>query len=323
VSYLIFKCFYKFFKNYSLSLAIAGLTLYIPYVNLAACFTGPELIQVWIYTFLLKKIVHGEYDWELSVVLLLLCLLRPEGYVFCVFILGRLLYLKYLSKTGFVLLPLMMVLIWMGRNQYFFGTFSLVNPIHSSRAVIGSIYGAIYTEPHPFHIRYNYYEGFNYPQSRSFVEAYNAVVKNEMIRIISEQPLSYMLHRLYWMAKCFSYVSFFTERLPDKYWHFTTSNKFEETQQINSYWSYSNLWLQKDYFRLALRMLYNGGLALLHFLGLFYLLFHYRKLKDLFFIFFCFSYIFIIEADMRYFIFIQMMSICLATVSLYGIYKRI
>jgi len=263
--------------------------------------------------YITKKIIYNQNDVFLICCLVLLCFLRPESFILVLFILIRNIYLRQFKPAIYSTIPLLLLLIWMTRNLLIFGSFSMINPIMSSRAMIGSIYGVIYVEePHSFHKKYNYYEGFDYVNNREFVKEYKSVVKHELSEYILHHPFKYIQHRITSILKCFSYISLHGEHMPDKDWKIYSTDDRDFIIKNNSIWGYSNLLSNKDYLRLIVRLLYNLSLVFGHFAGLIYILINYKHFKIILFIFLTFSYLFIVESDMRYFIFVQLICICFA-----------
>jgi hypothetical protein len=313
LAYYLFLIFRKLNFTDRLSLQIALFSLFVPYLNIAACSSGVEFLHVTFLVYLTKKIVYNETDYRMAIALVALCLLRPEGFIVVFFILGRNIFLKKYKPSLWLLLPLVSLFLWQVRNEKVFGSFSLVNPIMSSRAMIGSVYGYIYVvPPHPFHEKYNYYKGFDYVNNKPFVAEYKQVVAESMKKEILGNPIGYLLHRIRWVSQCFFYTSFNNEHLPDKNWHFLTTTDRKVIEDANATWAYGRMWHDRDFIRLLLRLLYNGSLLLGHLAGLIFMLFNFRRFGAVLFVFLSFGYLGIVEADMRYFIFPQLICLCIA-----------
>lgn len=323
LSFWLYLVLRRLFSDHRVSLAAGLGSLFLPYINIAASSLMTEFLQVFLIIYVLKKIVFKEYDVRLTLSLSALSLLRPEGYTFVVLLILRELYVRNFRAIPWVAMALIAPLGWMTRNLLVFDSFSLVNPIHLSRSLIGSIYGVIQvTEAHEFHARYNYYQGFDFETSKEFINAYKNMVRAELVKYISEHPVEYLGHRIYRVVKAFSYLSFNMERLPDLNWNFLKDPTWDQAAAVNSYWSYSNLIAKGDILRLAIRVLYNGGLAMIHFGGLWQILEDYRIAKPVLFISLTFFYVFFVEADMRYFITIQTLSFAFFTRLVVNLYRK-
>jgi hypothetical protein len=215
-------------------------------------------------------------------------------------------------------IPLFVAFLWMGRNQYVFGSFAMINPIMSSRALIGSLYGTIY---HPanteFHSQYNYYEGRDYVNKKDSVNKYKAAVKREVINALLHHPLNYLFTRLKQILYGFFYIGFNNEILPDQNWKFYSNLEFSKQKEINSQWSYQNLIENRDYLRLIIRCMYNGGLLFFHLSGVLFIFFNRKIIRPLLPLFINFWFILFIEVDMRYLITIQSISFCCGVLLVY------
>ena len=306
IPFFVFKIFYKLNQNKTLSIKIALLSLFVPYLNISTEGIGVELWHLLFLVYIAKKILYNEMDARLALAIAALCLLRAEGFIVLGFVMLKILIHKQFKPLLWMLIPILVIASWQYRNLKVFGTYSMVNPILSSRALIGSIYGAIYVDNvHPFHKEWDYYQGMDYVRQKEFVAAYKNKVKEELMAYVSEHPWEFIKHRLYWIFKCFSYISFNHERLPDKNWVYDSSRTYEQVLAVNQQWAYRNLLAEKDYFRLFLRLSYNLGLATAHLLGLVFLLIKFRRNWWLIYLLGTFGFVLVVEVDMRYLIYPQ------------------
>ncbi len=324
VAYNIYIIFRQIKFSDQESLAGALFSLFIPYLNIAACSAGVEFLQLFLLTYITRKLVCDSTDHWVALALTALCFLRAEGFLVVLLVLIRNISLKHYQTSLWLVLPLLCIVLWQYRNEKVFGSFSNVNPILSSRALIGSIYGVIYVDQsHPFHNKYNYYEGFDYLKKKDFVRIYKQVVEQELKNYITRDPLGYIKHRLYWVSKCFSYLSLHGEHMPAPNWSFTTSTDRQQVLKNNLAWGFGTLTANKDYVRLFIRLLYNGSLMVGHFVGLFFIILNFRKTRIIIFMLSTFGFLLIVEADMRYFIFVQMFCLCMAFLMLIRLKNRI
>ncbi len=326
-SYFLAYNFYKIFlyvtRKSAISYLLFFVILFLPYINLAACAAITEFIQISLFIYGFRKVLYRQYDWKLAIALCAFCLLRAEGQYFIYFLILRELFLKNYSKIIFYTIPLVVVVLWCVRNKTNFGTFSLVNPILSSRAMIGSIYGFIYvSEKNEFHTKYDYYQGRDYVNRKQFVTEYKEVVRKELINKIFHEPFDYIKIRIKQIAYSFLYIGFNLEHLPDSNWKFQANQSFEQITQNNQCWAYSMILKNKDYGKLLARLVYNGGLAFMNLFGFIFIFINYRKLLPLLFILLNFSFVFIVEVDMRYLITIQSVSVCAFVMLCYSIFKH-
>ncbi|MBK8353115.1 MAG: hypothetical protein IPL21_16070 [Saprospirales bacterium] len=173
-SYFLAYNFYKIAtfttKNKTIAFLSFFVILFLPYLNMAACAAITEFIQISLFIYAFRKVLYKKYDFKLAIALIAFCLLRAEGQYFIYFLILRELFFKNFSKIIFYSIPIIVVMLWCTRNKTNFGTFSLVNPILSSRAMIGSLYGFIYvSERNDFHTKYDYYEGRDYVNKKSLL----------------------------------------------------------------------------------------------------------------------------------------------------------
>ncbi len=304
----------KFNKQESLYVAI--FSMFIPYLNIAKCGVGTEFLQVFFFVYITYKILYKKHDILLYIVVTLLCFLRAEGFIIAIVVFALTTLSNNKKQALWILIPIISLNLWQYRNLQLFDTYTIVNPILSSRALIGSIYGVIYLEkPHEFHKKYNYYEGTDYKRKKAFVKEYKEIVSKELKNYILQNPLQYIKHRLYWASKCYFYLSFNHERLPNEQWGFSRTINRAEIEKTNQTWGYKQLLEKKDYFRLGVRLTYHISLAVGQLVGLLYLLFFFRRFWKVLLVLATFGYVFIVEADMRYLIFPQtialLMGFCL------------
>ncbi len=311
LAYLVYKVFDKLTLQSAVSVFIGGFTLFLPYINIAACRILTEFFQVLLIIYFLKKIFYQEYDWRFSLAMVLVVFLRPEGYIYILFLLSRTLYVGYYRKLVVFVLPILCIVGWMTKNKQVYDTFSMVNPIMSSRALIGGIYPQINTKKsHPFHDKFNFYKARDYVHSELFVKQYKQEVRKELIQFLKDKPLIYLAYRVKSILYSFSYIAFNEELMPDKNWRYQRKASYEQVRKNNARWGYQTILTNKDWVRLLLRLMYNGSLLLMNFIGLFVILFNFRKLKVFIFTFMLFSFIAVVEVDMRYFLTIQLLCCC-------------
>lgn len=329
LTYFLAYNFYKIFKYITKKSDFAILcfivTLFLTYLNIAACAALTEFLQISLFIYSFRKVLYKQYDWILILALCLFCLLRAEAQFFVYFLIIREIFLRNFNKIPLYIIPLLIVTLWCVRNKQNFGSFSLVNPILSSRALIGSIYGVIYVsneDRNEFHTKYNYFEGRDYKNQKEFINQYKTIVQKEIQNKVLNDPLDYIKIRIYQISHAFLYFGFNLERLPNDNW--TYSNKklsFQEILNTNQKWAYSNILKNKDYDKLIFRLLYNGGYAFIHLFGLIFIFINYRKLLPLIFVLLNFSFVLIVEVDMRYLITIQSISVCSFLLMCYSIIK--
>lgn len=325
-SYFLAYNFYKIFKFITKNSAVAFTCffaiLFLPYINNAACASLTEFLQVSFFIYSLRKVLYKQYDWKLTIVLSAFCLLRAEGEYFILFLILRELFLKSYKRITLYLIPICIVLLWSERNKSNFGTFSLVSPVMSSRALIGGLYGYIYTsDRNDFYTKYNYYDARDYVNKKEFIATYKKVVRDEIKNKLTHEPLDYAKIRVNQIAHAFLYFGFNLEHLPDHSWQYPKHPTVEELQQINSEWAYSTIFHNKDYVKLILRILYNGGLGFMHLFGFLFIFINYKKLLPLLFVLLNFSFVLFVEVDMRYLITIQAVCVCSFIIMSYSLIK--
>lgn len=325
-TYILAYNFYKIIKYITkhqvVSLICFFSILFLPYLNNAACAPLTEFMQVSFIIYVLRKVLYKHYDWRLFLALSAFCLLRAEAQYFVFFLIIRELFLKQYTRIFLYGIPVCIVLLWCARNKSNFGAFSLVNPVLSSRAMIGSLYGYIYMENrNEFHAKYDYYNGKDYVNNKKFIEDYQKVVRLELKHKLLHEPFDYARIRIMQIARGFLYFGFNLEQLPDKDWKYKKDATFEEISANNSEWAYGKILENRDYAKLCARLLYNGGLAMIHLFGVLFIFLNYRKLLPLLFVLLNFCFILIVEVDMRYLITIQSISVCAFIVMCYSIFN--
>ena len=100
--------------------------------------------------------------------------------------------------------------------------------------------------------------------------------------------------------------------MSDKDWKIYASDDLDIVIKNNAIWSYSNMISNKDYLRPFLRFIYYILLITGHWMGLGYIIYNHKRFGILLFMLATFSYLFIIETDMRYFIFPQLICLCIS-----------
>jgi hypothetical protein len=297
--------------------------LFLPYLNIAACAAISEFLQISLFIYAFRKVLYNKYDWKLAIALIAFCLLRAEGQYFIYFLIIREIFKKKYSRILFYIIPICVIMLWCTRNKNNFGTFSLVNPVLSSRAMIGSLYGFIYvSERNDFHIKYDYYEGRDYVNKKEFIEKYKKAVQFEIKNKLLHEPFDFIKIRINQIAHSFLYFGFNLEHLPDTNWKFSKNLSFNEILINNKQWAYSTILENKDYGKLLGRLLYNGGFAITHLLGLLFIFINFRKLLPFIFVLLNFCFILIVEVDMRYLITIQSICVCSFIILCYSVVKH-
>jgi len=322
LSFNIYKIIFKLTNKHKSSLFAAIIVLFLPYINIAAASTLSEFLQVFLIIYIFRKDLYKEYDAFFFFANSAVILLRPEMYTFVLLLFVKNIIFNRGRYLIYFCFPLLVAISWMYRNKVEFGNFTLVNPILSSRAIIGSIYGKIYmAEPHPFHDKYDYYQGKDYIHNIGFINEYKNVVSHEFTSYIKRNPIKFILHRIKMITYGFSLVAFNMERLPDEHWKFYSGDNRAMITTTNATWAYSYLIKHHQYFKLFLRLLYHSNYLFFHFLGLIFILLNYKKLYPIIFIFISFGYVFLVEVDMRYLITLQVLCYSFGVVALINLIK--
>ena len=297
--------------------------LFLPYINIAACAPLTEFMQVSFIIYCFRKVLYRQYDIFLISALVLFCFLRAEAQYFIYFLILRDVIKKQFNRLLIYTVPFLFIALWCVRNKINFDSFSLVNPVLSSRAMIGSLYGVIYEKADSdFHDRYNYYQARDYINNKAFVLKYKNAVKEEIKEKLLSDPIGYIRIRMKQFSKGFLYLMFNMEQLPDDDWKFKKHKNYKELITVNEKWAYSTIWKNKDYSKLFARLLYNGGFAFIHLFGFLFIFFQYKKLLPLLFILFNFCFVAIVEIDMRYLITIQSVCVCAFIILLYALIQH-